>query len=308
MPEPLLQLAPPPAPDPAPAVPPVRQAAKLPELPVPFTPPPPSNPITPPAAPPTSALPPLPGTPVPAVTPAPVSLAVENPGWATKPEQNTKPCPVPPPLPSGMTPTPTATRTDKGSAPPEVKSPEARPAANLPPAPVPAPLPAKASPPAEVGPVLPPATRRAAEPAPVAAAEAQKECSQSVKSMIDTQATERLRRGYPTLADEINHAFPGGQVTLCTVGDKLAVAGQAEDVARATQILQQGVIMLITPELVKPTECRDAAPGGDRIGPGDVEFYLTGRLPARLDPGQRKRFRHCEDVLLAGPQGYSDGR
>jgi len=390
MPEPVLQLAPPPAPDPAPAAPPARQTANLPELPEPFTPPLPSKPNTPAAPPPTLALPPLPSTPVPATTPAPASLAVENPGWATKPAQNTNPTPVPPPLPSGMSPTPTAARTDKVSAPP----PEAMPAAKLPPGPGPVPLPAEAAP------VLPPAPRLAAEPTPVASAEVQKEYGQFVKSMIDPQTTldlvagrprvmvladapkrvqvgdekvlgfeslppnelalkprgvgttvlnlwfpdpadknkdnilsylvrvfpdpqakERLRGSCQTLADEINRAFPESRVTLFPVGDKLAVAGQTRDVAQAEQILQTvrahvpdvgtpGLIVLITPELVHPTGCRDAAPvaGGDLIEPSDVEFYLTGRLRARLDPAQRKHFRHCEDELLAGPQGYSDGR
>jgi pilus assembly protein CpaC len=680
-PDPLLQLAPPPAPDPAPVAQPVRQPERLPDVPEAFTPPLPSKPNTPPAAPQTQTLPPLPSTPVPAVTPSPASLAVENPGWATKPVQDTKPAPVPPPLPSGMSPTPTATRSNKVSAPPtpEVKPapksdtqvgvkapppkpPEAKPAAKLPPAPGPVLLPVKTAPPAEAAPVLP-APRLAAEPLPVASAEVQKEYGQFVKSMIDPQTTldlvagrprvmvladapkrvqvgdekvlgfealppnelalkpkgigttvlnlwfpdpadknknkvlsylvrvlpdpqakERLRGSYQTLADEINRAFPESQVTLFTIGDKLAVAGQAKDVAQAAQILQiarahapdagapaenarpvtgdaehaaltpalqllvraagpnvvnllrvpfeqqvqlrvtvaevnraaarsiglncaverhaggtifanrtaqmdglanvaggnvpvfldngqigaaihalrgmnlakslaepnlvaldgqraefkaggefpvpvagdcggrpgvefrpygvhlcftplvidhehirltvqaevstkdlaasacvggaavpglntrtfqttvelcegqtlavaglvqnsfgasaartpglsclpgvgrlfesdvtseaeQELIVLITPELVRPGECRDASlvPGGDLIGPSDVEFYLTGRLQARpceecSGPSQRKRFRHCEDALLAGPQGYSDGR
>jgi pilus assembly protein CpaC len=88
--------------------------------------------------------------------------------------------------------------------------------------------------------------------------------------------------------------------------------------SEAASAAEQELIVLITPELVRPTDCRDAAPGGDLIERGDVEFYVLGRLqgqhradcrgPAGLDPAQRKRLCHCENVFLAGPQGYSDGR
>ena len=59
-----------------------------------------------------------------------------------------------------------------------------------------------------------------------------------VRVYPDPQAKERLREDYRALADEINRAFPDSQVSLSTVGDKLAVSGQAKDAAQAAQILR----------------------------------------------------------------------
>ena len=81
----------------------------------------------------------------------------------------------------------------------------------------------------------------------------------------------------------------------------------------------QELIVLITPELVHPMECKDVPPlpGAAIIQPSDLEFYLMGQLqgqviaprgPAPVDPAQLKRVNHCEDLFIAGPQGYSNGR
>jgi pilus assembly protein CpaC len=59
-----------------------------------------------------------------------------------------------------------------------------------------------------------------------------------VRVIPDPEAKERLERVYKALADEINHAFPDSHVCLFLVGDKLAVSGQAKDIAEATQILR----------------------------------------------------------------------
>ena len=86
-----------------------------------------------------------------------------------------------------------------------------------------------------------------------------------------------------------------------------------------TSSSEQELIVLITPELVHPMECKDVPPipGAAVIAPSDLEFYLMGQLqgqaieahsPARVDPAQLKRVNHCEDLFIAGPQGYSNGR
>jgi hypothetical protein len=58
-------------------------------------------------------------------------------------------------------------------------------------------------------------------------------------------------------------------------------------------------------------------PGSDTFEPGDVEFYLEGllesrrsydfRSPVRTDWARLLRYRHCEDVFIIGPNGYSYG-
>ncbi len=59
-----------------------------------------------------------------------------------------------------------------------------------------------------------------------------------VRVIPDPEARQRLERAYQALQEEINEAFPDSVVHLFLVGDKLAVSGQAKDVAEATQILR----------------------------------------------------------------------
>jgi pilus assembly protein CpaC len=66
----------------------------------------------------------------------------------------------------------------------------------------------------------------------------QKILSYLVRVSPDPLAREREQVNYKSLAEEINRAFPESQVTLFTIGDKLAVQGQARDAAEAAQILQ----------------------------------------------------------------------
>jgi pilus assembly protein CpaC len=83
---------------------------------------------------------------------------------------------------------------------------------------------------------------------------------------------------------------------------------------------EQEVLILITPELVHPLEqaACPPLPGGDVFEPGDVEFYLLGRLESRrpydyrtavrTDIGRMARYRHCEELFIFGPSGHSDGK
>lgn len=54
----------------------------------------------------------------------------------------------------------------------------------------------------------------------------------------DTQARQRLENVYKALEEEINRMFPDCHICLGLVGDKLAVSGQAKDIAEATAILR----------------------------------------------------------------------
>jgi pilus assembly protein CpaC len=80
------------------------------------------------------------------------------------------------------------------------------------------------------------------------------------------------------------------------------------------------LILLVTPELVRPLEPnqRPALPGSDYFEPGDLEFYLLGRLesgrpydyrsPVMDDINRMAAYRRCELLYFVGPHGHSDGR
>jgi len=85
----------------------------------------------------------------------------------------------------------------------------------------------------------------------------------------------------------------------------------------STQSGEQELVVLITPKLVHPLEPHDCPPlpGADVFEPNDVEFYLMGRLEShraedfrgavRTDLSKMKRYYHCEDEFIIGPQGHS---
>jgi pilus assembly protein CpaC len=130
------------------------------------------------------------------------------------------------------------------------------------------------------------------------------------------QTTVELREGQTlAVAGLVQHGGGAGPEWTAGLSGLLGVGRLFE--AGGPSEAGEELILLITPELVRPPDGKVAAApeGGDPIQPRDVEFYLTGHTQgrpaetaARLDPAQRQRFRHCEDAFLAGPQGYSDGR
>lgn len=79
---------------------------------------------------------------------------------------------------------------------------------------------------------------------------------------------------------------------------------------------EQELIVLVTPELVHPLEPHELSPlpGSDIFEPGDMEFYLAGRLESRRSYDYRSavrtdihrmlRYRRCEDVFIVGPSGH----
>ena len=76
-------------------------------------------------------------------------------------------------------------------------------------------------------------------------------------------------------------------------------------------------MILVTPELVGPLEkCHTPQlPGADVFEPGDIEFYLYGRLESRRSEDYRSQVRtdwhrienyeHCEDRFIIGAKGHS---
>jgi pilus assembly protein CpaC len=82
---------------------------------------------------------------------------------------------------------------------------------------------------------------------------------------------------------------------------------------------EQELVVLITPMLVHPYDPHQVPPlpGSDIFEPGDLEFYLLGRLESRrpydyrasvrTDIHRMFRYRHCDDVFISGPHGHSPG-
>ncbi len=83
---------------------------------------------------------------------------------------------------------------------------------------------------------------------------------------------------------------------------------------------EQELVILITPEFVHPLDTRDGheelpLPGADLYEPGDLEFYVKGRLeshrttdyrsPARSEWDRMVAYRRCEQQYLDGPHGQS---
>jgi pilus assembly protein CpaC len=81
---------------------------------------------------------------------------------------------------------------------------------------------------------------------------------------------------------------------------------------------EQELVVLVTPELVSPLEPKEVTrlPGSDVFEPGDVEFYLLGRLESRRETDYRAStrtdfhrvlsYRQCEQLYIYGPSGHSE--
>ena len=98
----------------------------------------------------------------------------------------------------------------------------------------------------------------------------------------------------------------------------IPIAGRlfAQDGASSSE---QELVILVTPVLVHPYDPNQVPPlpGSDVFEPGDLEFYLLGRLESRrsydyrtgvrTDIHRMARYRHCDDIFINGPHGYSAG-
>ncbi len=88
----------------------------------------------------------------------------------------------------------------------------------------------------------------------------------------------------------------------------------------STAASEEELVLLVTPQLVHPLEPNElpALPGSDYFEPGDLEFYLLGRLesarpydyrsPVMDDINRMAAYRRCELLYFVGPHGHSDGR
>jgi pilus assembly protein CpaC len=84
-----------------------------------------------------------------------------------------------------------------------------------------------------------------------------------------------------------------------------------------TSAAEQELVIIITPELVHPLEHKELPPlpGSDLFEPGDLEFYLLGRLESRRNYDYRSQamtdihrmlmYRRCEKLYIYGPHGHT---
>lgn len=130
--------------------------------------------------------------------------------------------------------------------------------------------------------------------------------------------TVELREGQTlAVAGLIQNSYGGSANRVPWLGD-LPVVGRL-GASDTSSYSEQELVILVTPVLVHPyDDCSEVPPlpGSDIFEPGDVEFYLLGRLESRrpydyrstvrTDVGRMARYRHCEDLFIQGPHGHSD--
>jgi pilus assembly protein CpaC len=108
-----------------------------------------------------------------------------------------------------------------------------------------------------------------------------------VRVMPDPAAKDALERAYKALQDEINHAFPDSRVCLFLIGDKLAVSGQARDIAEAAHIIQLVEANAPTPPAgAPPAQGGGAGPGAGALGPLSMLAGIYGQQ-GRQQPASR---------------------
>lgn len=128
--------------------------------------------------------------------------------------------------------------------------------------------------------------------------------------------TVELREGQTlALAGLISRSSQGNSSRVPLFGDLPGVGRlfNTDDVAAQ----EQELLILVTPQLVHPLDDAEGLPlpGSDIFEPGDLEFYINGRIencrpedyrsPVRTSWDRMRAYREAQDRLLIGPSGYS---
>jgi pilus assembly protein CpaC len=132
----------------------------------------------------------------------------------------------------------------------------------------------------------------------------------------EVNTTVELREGQTlAVAGLIQNNMSGDSHRIPFFGD-IPVIGTWFGFSRVTAG-EQELVMLVTPELVHPLDCKDKLPlpGQDLVEPTDFEFYITGRIEG-CNGGYRsplgpywlrcKQYGAMEASYIAGPTGYSE--
>ncbi len=112
------------------------------------------------------------------------------------------------------------------------------------------------------------------------------------------------------------------QKNLASQADRVPLIGDLPLLNNLTgynriQAGEQELVVLVTPELVHPMDGKEvpSLPGSDLFEPGDLEFYIHGRLESRREYDFRspvmndfhrmQSYRRCERFFISGPQGHT---
>lgn len=131
--------------------------------------------------------------------------------------------------------------------------------------------------------------------------------------------TVELREGQTLAVAGLIQTNIGATASRVPFFGDLPLVGRAAGFQQATAG-EQELVVLITPELVHPLDPGEPIPlpGCDLFEPGDVEFYLLGRLesrrtqdyrsPVMTDVHRMLKYRRCEQQYIAGACGHCDPR
>ncbi len=133
------------------------------------------------------------------------------------------------------------------------------------------------------------------------------------------QTEVEMREGQTfCLGGLLQQSLDGGTSRIPLFGD-LPLLGNLFR-SSSTGASENELVLLVTPQLVHPLEPNElpALPGSDYFEPGDLEFYLLGRLessraydyrsPVMDDINRMAAYRRCDLLYFVGPHGHSDGR
>jgi pilus assembly protein CpaC len=128
-----------------------------------------------------------------------------------------------------------------------------------------------------------------------------------------------MREGQTLAVGGLLQTNLSGQTTRIPLFGDIPFGGQLFRTDQ-TSAAEQELVLLVQPELVHPMEPREVPPlpGSDYFEPGDLEFYLHGRLESRRSYDYRSpvmddihrmaAYRHCELLYFVGPHGHCDDR
>ncbi|MEJ5277075.1 MAG: hypothetical protein WHU94_14285, partial [Thermogemmata sp.] len=129
--------------------------------------------------------------------------------------------------------------------------------------------------------------------------------------------TVELREGQTMAVAGLIQTNSGAQAERVPFFGDLPFVGRLASFQRASAG-EQELVILVTPELVHPLEPHELPklPGADVFEPGDLEFYLLGRLesrraydyrsPVMTDIHRMLSYRRCERQYILGPSGHTE--
>jgi pilus assembly protein CpaC len=135
----------------------------------------------------------------------------------------------------------------------------------------------------------------------------------------NVQTTVVMREGQTlAIAGLIQNNLGADSARVPLFGD-IPFPGQLFRTSR-TQSSESELVLLVTPELIHPMEPKEIPPlpGSDYFEPGDLEFYLHGRLeswrpysyrsPVMNDIHRMAAYRRCELLYFVGPHGHGEDK